>query len=240
MAWNKTLTYNHDSETKRELHVLNAYADPDFIEDVERVAGKDGAKLFADFFGNHTDSNSADKSTPHSIEDIAQKYLLTLDEVMHFIIGARGIMSLPRNLPFRINWDEYDAKDYFTVTLSSDIKKKDLIAIWTLLSNKQKAKRVGKATKNKALEDDRLVYAIFKQLQKTPPPKFREILDLYKECKLPLYDKRPSKRYDDVQKLENYYNKHKPLPPIKAESAVAQRFDELRLEEIKQRQKDQN
>jgi hypothetical protein len=72
MAWDKTLTYNHDSESTRELHVLNAYADPEFIKDIERVAGRDGSKLFADFFGRNTNANLRSKK-PSSIEAIAAK-----------------------------------------------------------------------------------------------------------------------------------------------------------------------
>lgn len=227
MAWDKTLTYNHDNESTRELHVLNAYSDPDFIKDIERVAGKDGSKLFANFFAK-----------PSALADIAQKYLLTVDEVMHFIVGVRGVMPLPRDLPFRINWDDYDNEDYLTVTFDNNIKKKDFDEVWKLIKRKQKAKRVGKESRNKPLVDDKLVYAVFKQLQKSPKPTFTDIHDLYDTRKLPLYDKKPRKQFDDVQKLENYYNRHKPQPPAMTESAVAERFDELRLEEAKQWRKD--
>lgn len=227
MAWDKTLTYNHDSESTRELHVLNAYADPEFIQDVERVAGEDGSKLFANFFAN-----------PNDLAEIAQKYLLTVDEVMHFIVGVRGVMPLPRDLPFRINWNDYENEDYLTVTFDGNIKKKDFDEVWKLIKRKQKANRVGKESKNKIPVDDKLVYAVFKQLQKTPTPTFADIHDLYDTQKLPLYNKPPRGQFDDVQKLENYYNKHRPEPPVITESAVAERFDELRLEEAKQWRKD--
>ncbi len=233
MPWDKTLTYNHGSESTRELHVLNAYADPDFIKDVERLAGEDGSKLFTNIF-----TRAAAGESSQNLEDIAEKYLLTLDEVMHFVIGVRGVMPLPRELPFRINWDDYDNEEYLTVTFDGNIKKKDFDEVWKLIKRKQKAKRVGKQSRNKPLVDDKLVYAVFKQLQKTPRPTFKEIHDSYDTQKLPLYDKKPRKQFDDEQKLENYYNKHKPQPPVVSESAVAKRFDELRLEETKQWRKD--
>jgi hypothetical protein len=211
MPWDKTLTYNHGNESTRELHVLNVYADPDFIADIERIAGKDGSKLFADLFAK-----------PNDLAEIAEEYLLTLDEIMHFIVGVRGAMPLPRDLPFRINWDDYDNEDYLTVTFDGNIKKKDFDEVWNLISRKQKSKRVGKQSRNKPLVDDKLVYAVFKQLQKRPKPTFAEIHGLYDTQKLSLYDKKP----------------RKPQPPVVTESAVTQRFDELRLEEAKRWRKD--
>jgi hypothetical protein len=211
MPWNKYLTYKHGKESVRERHLLNVYADPEFIEEVAQLIGEDGSKLLGAYF-----------------EDIAKKYCITEDEVMHYVAGLTSILPVPRDKPFFINLDDYDnSKGYLTITVDADIQEKDFRAIWTLISHKQKQGRTGKQSRNRPYDDDKLVYAVFKELQKNPKLKFPQIFDLYRNGELTYYKGGTTNWLSSAKDLREYYNDYKPStkPPVR--SAAAKRFDVL-------------
>jgi len=211
MAWDKALTYKHGDENVRERHLLNVYADPEFKAEVELLIGGDGSNLMTAHF-----------------DTLAQKYCVTEDEVMHYVSGLTAVLPTPKERPFFINLDEYDDKDYFTVTVDADIKEKDFREVWKLISRKQKQRQGGKQTRNRPYDDDRLVYAIFKELQKTPKPKFPTIFDLYRNGELEYYKGGTTNWLSSAKDLREYYNDYKPSNQPPARSAAAKRFDQLR------------
>lgn len=211
MTWNKTLTYKSNDENTHELHVLNAYADPEFLSDLLYVA-KNGTDeldkiLLSGLLPNNQEmyADLADKSLATTI-DISKKYYLTMDEILHFA-GGRGIMPLPRDKPFAVNWDEYDDQDNFSVCFATDIKKEDFMQIWELIKRKQTIKYGGKTFKRKPVENDKLIYAIFKAQIKGDG--FSRIFKNYQKGSLEGYPG-SSSQYQTEESLERYYKKHKP------------------------------
>ena len=216
MPWNKYLTYKHGNENARERHLLNVYADPEFIEEVERLLGKDGSGFLTSSF-----------------EGVAKRYSITLEEVMHYVSGLSSVLPVHRDKPFFVNWDEYDDKGYLTLTLDVDIKEKDFRELWKLISHKQKQRHGGKQSRNKKYDDDKLVYAIFKELQKNPKLKFPAIFELYRNGEMTYYKDKPTNWLSSAKDLREYYNDHKPSSKPPARSAAAKRFDVLNDQAIR-------
>jgi len=206
MAWDKTLNYKYDDETTRELHVLNVYSDPNFIADLSLVAiaGDELDKILLQ--GLKTVKVDPDLIEGRlTMQDVASKYYLSLDEVVHFAAGR--ITPLPRDKPFAVNWDEYDDKDAFAVTLATDIKKEDFMQLWKLVKRKQTIKHAGKKSKRKPTENDKLIYAIFKARQRKQT--FSKIFSDYQVGKLEGYSGSTNQLKSD-DSLERYYRKYQP------------------------------
>lgn len=204
MAWNKYLTYKQGDESTRDLHVLNVYNDPEFNDDVLKATHGNPSNILA---GTKYDPDY-DESAP-SLHDVAKKYHLTLEETMHFSFG-RGLMPLPKDPPFSINWDEYDNySEPFTIKFTNDIKKEDYLALWEAIKRRQAAARHpdDKKSRNRTPENDKLIYAIFKARLKNK--KFSQIFRAYQTNTLDGYSG-GNQQFAAEESLERYYGKYKP------------------------------
>lgn len=212
MTWNDTLTYKSNDEDTHELHVLNVYADPEFVSDMQYIA-KNGTDeidrvILSGLLPNDQETHNllADERLA-TTADISKKYCLTMDEIIHFAGGFRGTLPLPRDKPFKVNWDEYDDQDSFSVSFETDIKKEDFMQIWKLIRRKQIIKHGGKTFKRKPVENDKLVYAIFKA--KIKGDRFSRTFRNYQKGSLEGCSG-SSSQYQTEESLERYYKKHKP------------------------------
>jgi hypothetical protein len=100
--------------------------------------------------------------------------------------------------------------------------------VWKLISRKQKQRRTGKQTRNRPYDDDRLVYAIFKELQKNPKLKFPAIFDLYRNGELEYYKGGTTNWLSSAKDMREYYKEYEPSSQPPASSNAAKRFEQLR------------
>jgi hypothetical protein len=209
MAWDKYVIYKYGLENVRQRHLMNVYADPEFIAEVELLIGEDGSKLLS-----------------ASFKETTAKYCITDDELMHYVAGLTAVLPTPADKPFFVNMDEYDSdKGYFSVTFDVDtIKDKDFQEIWNMITRKQQQRSSGKQRRNRKYDDDKLVYAIFKELQNNPKLKFPAIFELYQTGLLRYYKDGTTNWLSSAKDLREYYNSYKPSTKPPSRSAAAKRF----------------
>lgn len=219
MLWNQYLTYKNGNETTRDLHVLNVYKDPDFRRDIAYIAkiGPDPISApFTERFLKDVIKDKPDDKELRTLADLAKRYCVTLDEVMHFLMGGLE-MPLPRdNESFKVDWEEYGEEKFFSITLYPEqMKKDDLADIWSLIQRKKHLMSEGKTTKRKPAENDTLLYAVFKA--RARGLKFSEIFKHYETGTLQGYSG-GSSQFITAKSLERYYNKYKPAAHIEESS----------------------
>jgi hypothetical protein len=210
----------------QHLHLVNVYKDPDFDKDL--------AALFSNVLGPDTDDTSiviTKSSYPRFIEcmahvywdekailvekvpreqmiAVADKYAISESNVLSYLLGNPHTNTNTTSTIFDIK----KVGNRMTVSFNLDVTKKDMTMLWEHVA-RLKQMTFGKLPKNKLPENDKLVYAIFKQRQKNPPLSFGKIHKLYIDKKLPNYSEFEDSDYKStmtVSDLTREYNRYKP------------------------------
>ena len=208
------------------LHRTNVYKDPDFDKDL--------AVLFPDVLGADTDDTSiviTKSSYPRFIDcmahvywdekailveeipreqmtELANKYAITEGDVLSYLLGNPHTNTNTTSTIFDIK----KVGNRMTVSFNLDVTKEDMTMLGKHVAM-LKQMTFGKLPKNKLPENDRLVYAIFKQRQKNPPLSFGKIYKLYMNKELPYYSDFEDSKYKanmTAPDLTREYNRYKP------------------------------
>lgn len=191
MAWDYFVTFKDGAQSSKEMHVMNVYNDPEFIQAVDSLPKADKNPL----------------SGAKSVEAIASKFCLHYKDMAHYLFGLHNVLPVARDLPFDIDWDD---DDNCKVNFNSDITKEDFMQIWKIVYRHKRAKHGGQISKNRLPDDGKLIYAIFKERQKKPRPTFKAIFSQYQKGELPYYKESTTNWFESEDALERYYNRHKP------------------------------
>ncbi len=241
MTWDHFGIYKEGAQSPRELHILNVYKDPDFSADIELlyppnlsinieaigvVESKGNVELpnhetFLKVLRHVTlEQQQLMKAQLNAVSDskvkaMAHKYAIKEEDVLFYLYGNATFDRFHRDSYQPYSLQSQDDFNY-TIKLNLDITKEDFMQIWKLIARYKNERYKGKITKTKLPVYDRLLYAIFKQRQKTPPTPFPKIHQMYLNDTLPGYkhEQEDDDRIYDAKKLEEYYNKYKPIPPI--------------------------
>lgn len=239
MAWDYFGVYKEGAQSPRELHILNVYQDPDFLADIDRLYPS-GLSVFVGASGgveskgnielpNHEAFlkilklvNSEQRQLMQrqlsavSLEKVAEtanKYAIRPTDVLFYLSGNASFERVYRVSPMPYTITTNDNFNY-KVAFNLDITKEDFMQTWKLVARYKNDMYGGKIAKTKLPANDKLLYAIFKQRQKTPPTPFSKIHKMYLIDDLPGYkhEKADDDRIYDTKKFEEYYRKYKPTP----------------------------
>jgi hypothetical protein len=212
--------------SKIHLHLINVYKDPDFDKDL--------ADLFPDVLGPDTDDTSIvikKSSYPRFIDcmahvywdekailveevpreqmiALADKYVITESNVLSYLLGNPHTNTNTSKNVFDIKKTD----NRMTVSFNLDVTKQDILMLWSDIAL-IKELTYGKVPKNKLPQNGRLIYAIWKQRQKSPPLSFGKIYKLYIDKKLPNYSEYEDSDYKSTMTLNDLtreYNRYKP------------------------------
>jgi hypothetical protein len=175
------------AQTSQELHVLQVYNDPDFQSEMEKFS----------------DDSLTDTLF---IEVLTKKYFISVEDIKLY---SRGLISTDRvkrqELPFMLR---SDGNGHWNAWINKDITKEEYLEMWEDIK-RFKLMRYGKEVRKRPPDNPQLIYAIFKQRQKSPPVSFGKITKMYKEGKLPNYNG-GIKKSTTIQNLTREYNRYKP------------------------------
>lgn len=185
-----------DYKSARDWHIFHVYNDPEFIIDM---------KEFASYF--EADAKPVDeKILMQKYVSLAEKYMITRPDIYYFQLNAYERYSFINSPSGAIVYYSEPAKQII-IRADPNITRMQFYKLWRRVVAERNDNKI-KATKRKPPDDSRLIYAIFKQRQKNVT--FTEIYSMYQAGKLPLYEDGPTNQYDSKDKLERYYNSHKP------------------------------
>lgn len=157
--------------------------------------------------GNDTD-RALTKAEGEQLEKLAAEFGIGLTDVLDFMNDAHK-SPIYQYTKSRVE-AKYWPPDGITVKVPIDATKQDYINQWRQIEVlKAVFYRKRKAIRHKPPENYQLVYAIFRAKSHGHSPK--EIFDLYKAGKLPLY-KGSNSQYTVTDDLERYFRKYKPRP----------------------------
>jgi hypothetical protein len=214
-------------ETTQDFHVINVYKDPEFIKDVKSQFPKLGAYIDIENIYKMPDGTmdhrtktkvfyGIEKLDDKQFYELALKYAIHVNDIKIFLMGRHHTGKV------------YGVRRSYTLTphiggdwianIPTDISKDEFMDIWKIVNRNKRLIYQKKVPKKKPPIHDKLLYAIFKQRQLTPPTSFPKIHAMYMSDRLPYYihEKDDDDRIYDAKKLEEYYRKFSPrnLPPI--------------------------
>ena len=216
----------HEHISKQDLHRTNVYKDPEFDKDLARlfpnVLGPDtdditititksSYKRFIDCMAHvYLDEKAllVEKVPREKLVELADKYAITHSNILSYLLGNPHTHTLIITTLFDIK----KVGNRMTVSFNLDVTKKDILMLWKHIAG-LKVTAYGKIPKNKPLENDRLIYAIFKLRSQSPPISFSKIYQLYKNKELPNYSEFEDSDYKNSMTLNDLareYNRYKP------------------------------
>ena len=214
----------------RELHVMHVFQDPDFVADIQQVLQENNNAIEEAYFLQKNEFLNK------TLQPIQQKWCLTIADIRNYIgwkstsddvldyLQKEAHILLNPNL--YIQDDGINEQDKFS-SLVFDIdrvQKRDFLEVWNKISNIQKI-RNEKQSRTRVTADDKLIYAIFKQRQKTPPTTFKVLYEMYESNSLPGYNEKPRRGiYRDYTWLQKHYNRYKPQIPYATENEIQQYY----------------
>lgn len=142
-------------------------------------------------------------------------YFISQADIHGFIVGLESDEIEPNNTLYGITNSVRDKT--ITIRFSQDITRQEYEQNWVFL--RWYRDRVLHITppvskKQKAPENTKLLYAIFRARNGKKPTTFREIFRNYQDGKLPYYEGGGNTAFKSEDSLEAYYQKYKPVKPI--------------------------
>jgi hypothetical protein len=225
----KDMLFNQlrNPETTQDMHVLNVYKDPEFLEDIkssfpELVALVDIKSTYELPDGTIDPQTKMrmfykiEKLDDRQFYQLSIKYVIHVNDTKIFLMGrhhTRKVFGARRSYSLTPN-----TGGDWTASIPVDITKEDFMKMWEDINRNKKLIHNKKVPKTKPPKHDELLYAIFKQRQLDSPTPFSKIHTMYLDDKLPYYhhDKADEDRIYDAKKFEEYYRKYqpKPIPPV--------------------------
>jgi hypothetical protein len=215
-----------------ELHVLHVFQDDDFANDMNKLLRSNGNILQEGFFFQNIELLDG------LLQPLLNKWCISLASVRDYIDWLnqskneevadylRKQPSILLNPNIYIQDDGINQQDRFSsIVFDIDrVQKQDFLDAWNRISDMQKA-RNKKQSRSRATADDKLIYAIFKQRQKTPPTTFKTLYEMYENGSLPGYDESPRRGiYRDYTWLQKHYNRYKPKMPSQTDKEIQQYY----------------
>lgn len=141
------------------------------------------------------------------VAELSQRFQIREDDVWFYLLGNARFERVYRDTsPYTLLNSDID--DNHIVRIRHDITKEDFLNLWDYIK-KAKLNKQGKLPKNRMPANPELIYAIFKQRQKSPPVSFGKITKMYLSGTLPNFSDKP-KSTMTVQNLTREYNRYKP------------------------------
>lgn len=189
-----------DSQSPQDLHIANAYKDPEFLEDA--------LKLSPDLLnmGPLDRLKYASNLPKVKLETVARKYAIKSEDVLFYLCGNAKSGFYRNENDYLISLSKVD-DNHASAVIDLDITKQEFLKLWTKIAELKRIRGGGKISKNKPPIYDKLLYAIFKSLRRGLT--FGEIYTSYRQGKLPYY-KNGAISILSEQKLKEYYDKFGP------------------------------
>lgn len=150
--------------------------------------------------------NGSEKFLP-KLEQLLKKYGISEDE---YDIISNGL-HLQAALDFPLTFIQRESNGDVLLRMPRNIKKVDYLNAWDELKNILDIDQDHQSnieTRNRAADDTRLIYAIFRA--RRDKLRFSEIFNLYQNGNLEQYKNGPTNQFSSDDNLERYYDRYKP------------------------------
>ena len=214
----KDMLFNQlrNPETTQDMHVLNAYKDPEFLEDIkssfpELVALIDIKSTYELPDGTNDPQTKMrmfykiEKLDDKQFYELALKYVIHINDIKIFLMGRHHTGKVYGSR--RTYVLEPPHKGDWVANIPADITKEEFMKMWEDISRNKRLLFQNKIPKRKRVKHDELLYAIFKARQKGMS--YSKIHEDYQLDKLPYYTG-PSNLFIDEEKFEEYYREYSP------------------------------